>query len=165
MSALSVDVSARMVCCTVESLQSSMHWVLQGGRDKLGWVRQLVRYTETHPILVPPSDGRTVEDDDVESLDGASGGRIRTTVCPRRPPLQSNMHLLAGWMVRVSMRRQMQREKTASWNLSQVFPSLNPARREDVVLLQSWLKDTMAQVTAEFGDRGTATVQVPVQRD
>lgn len=46
-----------------------------------------------------------------------------------------------------------------------MFPSLNPARREDVVLLQSWLKDTMAQLTAEFGDKGAATVQVPGHRD
>lgn len=46
-----------------------------------------------------------------------------------------------------------------------MFPSLNPARREDAVLLQSWLKDTVAQLTAEFGDRGTATVQVPIQHD
>jgi hypothetical protein len=44
--------------------------------------------------------------------------------------------------------------------VTQVFPSLNPARREDVVLLQAWLKDTMAQLTAEVGDRGATTVQV-----
>ena len=68
----------------LELVQSSVD-ALQGGRDKLGWVRQLVRYTETHPILVPPSDGRTVDDDDIESLDSASGGgRIRTTVCPEK---------------------------------------------------------------------------------
>lgn len=42
----------------------------------------------------------------------------------------------------------------------QVFPSLNPGRREDVVLLQAWLKDTMSQLTAEFGNQGTANVQV-----
>lgn len=76
----SVVLHAWTVCCTFELLQSSID-VLQGGRDKLGWVRQLVRYTEAHPILLPPSDGRTVEDDDVESLDDACGGRIRTTVC------------------------------------------------------------------------------------
>lgn len=75
----------------------------QGGRDKLGWVRQLVRYTETHPILVVPPHGAG----DVE-IDGSG---LRTTV----------------------------------------FPALQPSvRREDVVLLQGWLSDTMQQLTSSL---------------
>lgn len=42
----------------------------------------------------------------------------------------------------------------------QVFPSLNPGRREDVVLLQSWLRDTMAQLTTEFRVKDTGSPQV-----
>lgn len=41
----------------------------------------------------------------------------------------------------------------------QVFPSLNHSRREDVVLLQSWLRDTMGQLTTEFRDRDTSSPQ------
>ena len=92
--------------------------MLQGGRDKLGWVRQLVRYTETHPILVGPAGIR-----DVEAVEGSSGGAggVRTTV----------------------------------------FPALQPAaRREDVVLLQAWLADTMTQLAAQLPLPATGGQQV-----
>lgn len=139
-------------------------------------MRHLVRYTETHPIFVPPPDGAGPEagGGDVEAADGAAGAAgIRTTVCfaPRMyncaltvlcieaasalpvrciPPPTSSVQGNNNLAVQLHMRNAC----------AQVFPSLNPARREDVVLLQAWLKDTMAQLTAEFGDIGAATVQV-----
>ncbi len=73
---------------------------LQGGRDKLGWVRQLVKYTETHPIYIADSASSAVE--------VLQDGSIQKTV----------------------------------------FPSLKPNRREDALLLQQWLADMMAQLTA-----------------
>ena len=77
----------------------------QGGRDRLAWVRQLVAYTETHPIHVP------------EQHAGA--------------------------------------QKT-------VFPALRLDRREDVVLLQQWLVDTMQLLSAQFPAGTAASVsQVP----
>lgn len=92
--------------------------MLQGGRDKLGWVRQLVRYTETHPILVGPAGIS-----DIEAVEGSNGGAggVRTTV----------------------------------------FPALQPAaRREDVVLLQAWLADTMTQLAAQLPLPATGGQQV-----
>lgn len=73
---------------------------MQGGRDKLGWVRQLVKYTETHPIYIADSASSAVE--------VLQNGSIQKTV----------------------------------------FPSLKPNRREDALLLQQWLADMMAQLTA-----------------
>lgn len=73
---------------------------MQGGRDKLGWIRQLVRYTETHPIYIADSASSAV--------DVLQDGSIQKTV----------------------------------------FPSLKPNRREDALLLQQWLADMMAQLTA-----------------
>ena len=73
---------------------------MQGGRDKLGWVRQLVKYTETHPIYIADSASSAVE--------VLEDGSIQKTV----------------------------------------FPSLKPNRREDALLLQQWLADMMAQLTA-----------------
>lgn len=73
---------------------------LQGGRDKLGWVRQLVKYTETHPIYIADNASSAVE--------VLPDGSIQKTV----------------------------------------FPSLKPNRREDALLLQQWLADMMAQLTA-----------------
>ncbi|KAL0031101.1 hypothetical protein WJX77_003837 [Trebouxia sp. C0004] len=72
----------------------------EGGRDKLGWVRQLVKYTETHPIYIADSASSAVE--------VLQNGSIQKTV----------------------------------------FPSLKPNRREDALLLQQWLADMMAQLTA-----------------
>lgn len=73
---------------------------MQGGRDKLGWIRQLVRYTETHPIYIADNASSVVE--------VLQDGSIQKTV----------------------------------------FPSLKPNRREDALLLQQWLADMMAQLTA-----------------
>ena len=73
---------------------------IQGGRDKLGWIRQLVRYTETHPIYIADNVSSAVE--------VLQDGSIQKTV----------------------------------------FPSLKPNRREDALLLQQWLADMMAQLTA-----------------
>lgn len=73
---------------------------MQGGRDKLGWIRQLVRYTETHPIYIADNASSAVE--------VLKDGSIQKTV----------------------------------------FPSLKPNRREDALLLQQWLADMMAQLTA-----------------
>ena len=73
---------------------------MQGGRDKLGWVRQLVKYTETHPIYIADTASSAVE--------VLQNGSIQKTV----------------------------------------FPSLKPNRREDALLLQQWLADMMAQLTA-----------------
>ncbi len=73
---------------------------MQGGRDKLGWIRQLVRYTETHPIYIADNASSAVE--------VLQDGSIQKTV----------------------------------------FPSLKPNRREDALLLQQWLADMMAQLTA-----------------
>ncbi len=56
----------------------------EGGRDKLGWVRQLVRYTETHPIFVPAPDSSAAASSHAaaEAADEADGGTaaVRTTV-------------------------------------------------------------------------------------
>ena len=73
---------------------------MQGGRDKLGWIRQLVRYTETHPIYIADNASSAVK--------VLKDGSIQKTV----------------------------------------FPSLKPNRREDALLLQQWLADMMAQLTA-----------------
>ena len=73
---------------------------MQGGRDKLGWIRHLVRYTETHPIYIADNASSAVE--------VLEDGSIKKTV----------------------------------------FPSLKPNRREDALLLQQWLADMMAQLTA-----------------
>jgi hypothetical protein len=78
--------------------------------------------------------------------------------CSRVAPGHVHLHL-DGWCGLAWGGVKLQREFCSP---SQVFPSLNPARREDVVLLQSWLKDTMAQLTAEFGNKGAATVQVAI---
>lgn len=90
---------------------------LQGGRDKLGWIRQLVKYTETHPIYIADSASSAVE--------VLEDGSIQKTV----------------------------------------FPSLKPNRREDALLLQQWLADMMAQLTANAPQTPTDQVDIhpPVQ--
>lgn len=84
---------------------------VQGGRDKLGWIRQLVRYTETHPIYIADNASSAVE--------VLQDGSIQKTV----------------------------------------FPSLKPNRREDTLLLQQWLADMMAQLTANAPQTSSGQVR------
>jgi hypothetical protein len=44
-----------------DMLVSGLSWTAQGGRDRTAWVRQLVTYTETHPINVMDQHARAAE--------------------------------------------------------------------------------------------------------
>lgn len=75
----------------------------EGGRDKMQWVRQLIRFTETHPIFVPPpsaaADGGTVGGN-AELVSGASGERgVKQQVFPAaHPTRREDIRLLAHWL-------------------------------------------------------------------
>ena len=65
--------------------------VCQGGRDKLGWVRQLVKYTETHPIYIADSASSNVE--------VLQDGSIQKTVFPSlKPNRREDALLLQQWL-------------------------------------------------------------------
>ena len=64
---------------------------LQGGRDVLAWVRQLVSYTETHPIYIP--------EDRSSAVALTEDGRIQKTVFPSlRPTRREDAVLLRQWL-------------------------------------------------------------------
>eukprot|EP00892_Ulva_mutabilis_P008523 jgi/Ulvmu1/6042/UM027_0019.1 len=80
----------------------------EGGRDKLQWVRQLIRFTETHPLLiVPPAgvatggggQGDTVTAE-AELVGGAPGERgIKQQVFPAaHPSRREDVRLLGHWL-------------------------------------------------------------------
>lgn len=58
------------------------------GADRLGWVRNLVKYTETHPIFVP-DDGRSAE-----VVAAAEGGFQKTVFPSARPSRREDAVLL-----------------------------------------------------------------------
>ena len=47
--------------------------VSEGGRDTLGWVRGVVRYTEAHPIYVPDERSTDIVADNVGGFKCAGG--------------------------------------------------------------------------------------------
>jgi hypothetical protein len=67
----------------------------EGGRDTLEWVRQLIRYTETHPVYVPTSGAALTE-----LMEGEPGKRgIRQQVFPSlHPTRREDIRLLAHWL-------------------------------------------------------------------
>ncbi len=84
----------------ITSTEAEQESVMQGGRDKLGWIRQLVTFTESQPVYTSEPRSSLVEYD-------PDAGFQRT-----------------------------------------VFPSLNPSRREDVALLEQWMLAMMDQISA-----------------
>lgn len=75
----------------------------EGGRDKMQWVRQLIRFTETHPIFVPPPAATADSGSggaDAELVSGASGERgIKQQVFPAaHPTRREDVRLLAHWL-------------------------------------------------------------------
>ena len=66
-------------------------FLMQGGRDKLGWVRQLVKYTETHPIYIPDAASSAVK--------VLEDGQIQKTVFPSlKPTRREDALLLQQWL-------------------------------------------------------------------
>ncbi|KAK9811708.1 hypothetical protein WJX72_008766 [[Myrmecia] bisecta] len=64
----------------------------EGGRDKLGWVRQLVKYTETHPIYIPDNRSSAVE--------FTADHQFEKTVFPSlKPTRREDVILLEQWLV------------------------------------------------------------------
>lgn len=74
----------------------------EGGRDTLGWVRHLVRYTETHPFAVTAGGTATAAAADERAPDVApdsSGSGFRRTVFPSlKPDRREDAVLLAKWL-------------------------------------------------------------------
>eukprot|EP00891_Asterochloris_glomerata_P005883 jgi/Astpho2/5883/Aster-x1332 len=63
----------------------------RGGRDVLAWVRQLVSYTETHPIYIP--------DDRSSAVALTEDGHVQKTVFPSlRPTRREDAVLLRQWL-------------------------------------------------------------------
>ena len=56
-------LTERTCLLLASSLPWNPNWIrqAQGGRDRLAWVRQLVTYTETHPIHVPNQHASAVQ--------------------------------------------------------------------------------------------------------
>ena len=72
-----------MTCCNLT--------YTQGGRDKLGWVRQLVKYTETHPVYIPDTASSAVQ--------VLEDGQIQKTVFPSlKPTRREDALLLQQWL-------------------------------------------------------------------
>lgn len=77
----------------------------EGGRDRLQWVRQLIRFTETHPLLIPPPAAPTHQPAaepmvEAELVSGAAGERgIKQQVFPSaHPTRRQDIQLLAHWL-------------------------------------------------------------------
>lgn len=74
----------------------------EGGRDKMQWVRQLIRFTETHPLFIPPPVGPGGEEGVVEAelVSGGPGERgIKQQVFPAaHPSRREDVRLLAHWL-------------------------------------------------------------------
>lgn len=67
------------------------------------WVRQLIRFTETHPLFVPPPGGSAAAGPDpetVELVSGAPGERgLKQQVFPSaNPTRREDVRLLAHWL-------------------------------------------------------------------
>lgn len=74
------------------SSQNLIDVVWQGGRDNLGWIRQLVTFTESQPVFTsePRSSG----------VDYDSGAGFERTVFPSlNPSRREDVALLEQWML------------------------------------------------------------------